>query len=225
MRRIATGPMLVFRSCLVLLAATLALGACGIFNKKRQPPCPRISILQDAKRLVTFAPGGGTDLSAMVNEVRLAGVSAACSYGKDEVEVHMALTIVARRGPADRTRKAPAKYFVAIMGPGRNIVAKRVFEVTLSFPVNVDAGGLTDNLVQKIPLGRDERGAGYRIIAGLQLTPGQLKFNRDRAKIKSPGDLKDLPISPPVQSRPPGDPEFPPPRQRGGGGRTPGQGY
>jgi hypothetical protein len=217
--------MLVFRSLGVLLAAMLVLSACGVFNKKRQPPCPRISILQDAKRLVTFAPGGGTDLSAMVSEVRLAGVSATCSYGKDEVEIHMALTIAARRGPADRSRKAPAKYFVAIMGPGQNIVAKRVFEVTLAFPVNVDAGGLTDNLVQKIPLGRDERGTGYRIIAGLQLTPGQLKFNRDRAKIKSPGDLRDIPITPPIQSRPPEASDFPPDRQRGGADRTPGQGY
>jgi hypothetical protein len=217
--------MPVFRSFVVLLAAMLALSACGLFNKKRQPPCPRVSVLNDAKRLVTFAPGGGADLSAMVSEVRLVGVSAKCSYRKDEVEVHMALTIAARRGPADRSRKAPAKYFVAIMAPSRNIVAKRVFDVTLSFPVNVDAGGLTDNLVQKIPLGVGERGTGYRIIAGLQLTPGQLKFNRDRAKIKSPGDLKDLPIAPPVKERKPEESDFPPTTRPGGSGRTPGESY
>ncbi len=215
--------MPVFRSFTVLLAAVLVLGACGMFKKKRQPPCPRISVLQDAKRLVTFAPGGGTDLSEMLNEVRLVGISATCSYSTDEVEVDMTLTIAARRGPADRTRKAPAKYFVAIMGPGRNIVAKRVFEVTLTFPVNVDSGGLTDNLVQRIPLGRDGRGAGYRIIAGLQLTPEQLKFNRVRAKIKSPADLRDLPITPPVKRRSPGDPAFPP--QRPGSTREPGDRY
>lgn len=217
--------MPVFRSFVILLAAMLALSACGLFNKKRQPPCPRITVLKDAKRLVTFAPGGGADLSAMVNEVRLVGVSAECAYRKDEIEVHMALTIAARRGPADRSRKAPAKYFVAIMGPGRNIVAKRVFNVTLAFPVNVDAGGLTDNLIQKIPLGRGERGAGYRIIAGLQLTPGQLKFNRDRAKIKAPGALRDLPISPPVKERAPEESDFPTITRPGGSGRTPGDPY
>jgi hypothetical protein len=217
--------MPVFRSFVVLLAVMFALGACGLFNKKRQPPCPRITTLKDAKRLVTFAPGGGADLSAMVSEVRLVGISAKCAYSKGEVEVHLALTIAARRGPADRSRKAPAKYFVAIMGPGRKIVAKRVFDVTLTFPVNVDAGGLTDNLVQKIPLGPGERGDGYRIIAGLQLTPGQLKFNRDRAKIKSPGDLRDLPISPPVKERAPEESDFPPATRPGGAGRTPGDPY
>lgn len=215
--------MPVFKSFAVLLAAVLVLGACGLLKKKRQPPCPRISVLKDAKRVVTFAPGGGTDLSAMVHEVRLVSVSAKCSTAKDEVKVDMAVTIAARRGPADRSRKAPATYFVAIMGPGRKIVAKRVFQVTLTFPVNVDVGGLTDNLVQRIPLGPGGRGADYRIIAGLQLTPGQLKFNRDRGKIKSPGDLRDIPISPPVVSRPTED-DYPPP-QRGSGGRVPGDPY
>ena len=218
-------PMPVFKSFAVLLAVVLALGGCGLFKKKRQPPCPRIAVLKDAKRVVTFAPGGGTDLSAMVNEVRLVGVSAKCSTAKDEVKVEMTVTIAARRGPADRSRKAPAIYFVAIMGPGGNIVAKRVFAVTLAFPVNVDVGGLTDNLVQRIPLGQGGRGADYRIIAGLQLTPGQLKFNRDRAKIKLPGELRDIPISPPVDSRPTGEDDFPPPRQRGSGGRVPGDPY
>lgn len=219
------GPMSAFRSLAVLLAAVVALGACGLFKKKTQPPCPRISVLEDARRLVTFAPGGGTDLSAMVHEVRLGGISAKCGYSKNEVEVQMALSIAARRGPADRSRKAPAKYFVAIMGPSGNIVAKRVFEVTLTFPVNVDAGGLTDNLVQKIPLGPGEPGAAYRIIAGLQLTPAQLEYNRARAKIKSPGDLRDIPITPPADSSPAsGEREFPPIRQRGGS-RVPGESY
>ena len=216
--------MAVFKSFAVLLAAVLVLGACGVFTKKRQPPCPRISLLEDARRVVTYAPGGGTDLSAMLNEVRLVGISAKCSYSKDEVEVDMALTIAARRGPADRSRKAPAKYFVAIMGPDRKIVAKRVFEVTLAFPVNVDVGGLTDNLVQRIPLGADGRAAGYRIIAGLQLTPAQLKFNRDRTKTKVPGDLRDIPISPPVEPRPSGGDDYPGPK-RGSADRVPGELY
>ncbi len=224
MQPFAAGPMAVFKSFAVFLAAVLVLGGCGLLKKKRQPPCPRISVLEDAKRVVTYAPGGGTDLSAMVNEVRLVGISATCSYRKFEVMVDMELTIAARRGPADRSRKAPVKYFVAIMGPGRKIVAKRVFEVTVTFPVNVDVGGLTDNLVQRIPLGRDGRAAGYRIIAGLQLTPAQLKTNRDRAKTGAPGDLRDIPISPPVETRPGAEPDYPPPRRRGGL-REPGGGY
>ena len=168
---------------------------------------------------MTFAPGAGTDLSAMVSDVRLAHVLAACSYRKDEVKVNIALTIASRRGPADRSRKAPAKYFVAIMGPDQNIVAKRVFEVTLTFPVNVDAGSLTDNLVQKLPLGRDQRTAGYQIITGLQLTPGQLKYNRDRAKAKSPGALKNMHISSPVKESAPEEFDYPKSNRRGVGER------
>ncbi len=216
--------MPAFKALSLLLGVLIVLGACGVFKKKRPPPCPPISFLKDARRLVSYAPGGGADLSAMLNEVRLMKITAACKYRKFEVEVDMEVTIAARRGPADRTRKAPARYFVAIMGPGGAVIAKQIFDVTLAFPVNIDAGSLTDSLVQKIPLDVGSDAVRHRIIVGLQLTPGQLKVNRDRAKIKLPGSLRDIPISPPAAARPPGERDFPP-AQRGSVGRTPGESY
>ncbi len=223
MPHIATAPMPGFRSLAALLAAAVLLGGCGWFkSKKRPPPCPRIVVLEDAKRLVNFAPGGGTDLSAMVSDVRMVRAGGACTHREGEVEIEMAVTVAARRGPADRSRKAPAKYFVAIMNPEEKVVAKRVFDVTLTFPVNVDAGSQTDTLVQKIPLNKGERGSRYRIITGLQLTPAQLRYNRDWAKVKTPGALRDIPIAPPTRGPDPQEPDFPIP-QRGSGGRVPGQ--
>lgn len=225
MRLTVTAPMPASRSLAALAVAALFLGACSWFSgAKRQPPCPRIVVLDDAQRLVRFAPGGGTDLSAMVNDIRMVRAGGNCSYDEEGVEVDMLVTIAARRGPADRSRKAPAKYFVAIMNAEEKIIAKRVFDVTLTFPVNIDAGSLTDSLVQKIPLAEGERGSRYRIIAGLQLTPEQLKYNRDWAKIKTPGALRDIPITPPASSEPESrDPEFPPYRRPGGAGRVPGE--
>ena len=103
-------PLFRYRTLGVLVAVAVLLAACGVFGKKQQPPCPRVSVLKDAQRLVKFKPGGGTDLSALLHEVRLVGIRAKCKYYSDEVEVEMALTINARRGPADTTRKAPARY-------------------------------------------------------------------------------------------------------------------
>ncbi len=213
-----------FRTLGVLVALTVLLAACGIFSKKRQPPCPRVSVLKDAQRLVKFKPGGGNDLSAMLHEVRLIGVRAKCKYSSDEVEVDMALSIAARRGPADTTRKAPVRYFVAIMDPSGRVIAKRIFEVTLTFPVNIDSGGLTDNLVQRIPIAKGKSAARHTIIAGLQLTPEELKMSRRRPKVNLPGSLRNLPIAPPVKRPTIGGPEYPP-RERGSGGRIPGSGY
>jgi hypothetical protein len=213
-----------FRSLGVLVALAVLLSACGIFSKKRQPPCPRVSVLKDAQRLVTFKPGGGNDLSAMLHEVRLMGVRSKCSYSSDEVEVDMALTIVARRGPADTTRKAPARYFVAIMDPRGRVIAKRIFDVTLVFPVNIDSGGLTDNLVQRIPIAKGKSAARHRIIAGLQLTPEELKMSRRRPKVNLPGSLRNVPIVPSAGKPTASEPEYPP-KVRGSGGRTPGDPY
>lgn len=212
------------RTLAALGMAALVLGSCSWFSSnKRPPPCPRIAILHDARRLVNFAPGGGTDLSAMVSDVRLVRAGGRCSYRDDAVEVDMTVTIAARRGPADRSRKAPARYFVAILSPEEKVIAKRVFDVTLTFPVNIDAGSQTDSLVQKIPLAKGERGYRYSIVTGLQLTPEQLKYNRATARIKTPGALRDIPITPPARGPERQQPEFPDQDRRGGMGRNPGE--
>ncbi|MDX1484962.1 MAG: hypothetical protein R3229_10800 [Alphaproteobacteria bacterium] len=214
--------MPVFRRLAILVLAASVLAGCGVFSKKRPPPCPQVSPLKGALRQVTFAPGGGTDLSALQSDVRLVGLSASCKYSEDEVAVDLAVTIAARRGPADRSRKAGAKYFVAIMDPERKIIAKRVFDVTLEFPVNVDAGRLTDSLIQRIPLAKGEPGAAYRVVAGLQLTREQLDYNRRVARSRTPGNLGDIPIAPPARTSPtPEEGEFPPVDRKGGMGRVP----
>jgi hypothetical protein len=215
--------MPAFRSLAVPIAAALLLGGCGWFRSKAPPlPCPRVVVLDDAKRLVNFAPGGGTDLSQMVSDVRLVRAAGTCTYREGEVEIDMMVTVAARRGPADRSRKAPARYFVAIMDPDEKVIAKRVFDVTLIFPVNVDAGSQTDSLVQRIPLDKGERGSRYRVIAGLQLTPQQLEYNREWAKIKAPGALRDIPITPPTRGPETQAPDFPTSRP-GSSGAIPGE--
>lgn len=224
MRLIAMAPMSLFRfrALGILVVVAVSVSACGIFTKKKQPPCPRVSVLKDAQRLVTFKPGGGNDLSAMLNEVRLVAVRAKCSYRRDEVEVDMALTINARRGPADTTRKAPARYFVAIMDPSGRVIAKRVFDVTLTFPVNIDSGGLTDNLVQRIPIPKGQSAASYTIIAGLQMTAEELKMSRRRPKVNLPGSLRNVPIAPPAKAPTARESDFPARTDKGGTGRVPG---
>ena len=217
-------PMPLFRSASVLVLVAVVLAACGVFGKTSQPPCPRVSILKDAQRLVKFAPGGGSDLSAMLHEVRLIGVRSKCKYRSDEVEVDMALTIAARRGPADTTRNAPARYFVAIMDSRGRVITKRIFDLTIAFPVNIDSGSLTDNLVQKIPIAKGQTAARHTIIAGLQLTPKELEFSRRQPKVNLPGSLRNVPIAPPAKAPTIGDPEYPPPSRRSMD-RTPGPSY
>lgn len=205
------------------VGAALALSGCGLMSNAPERPCPRIAILNDAQRMVAFQPGGGTDLSALDHEVRLTNVRTACDYDSDGVEVDMEITIAARRGPANTTREAPARYFVAIMDPDRRILAKRVFDVTLAFPVNIDRGGLTDTLVQTIPLENAANGPAYTIVAGLQLSKAQLEYNRSTAGVRMRGRLGDIPIAPPAAETPTGE-EYPA-RGRDTGGRRPGPAY
>ena len=213
-----------FRSAVLFVALAVILSGCGVFEKKKQLPCPRVVPLKDAQRLVKFAPGGGTDLSAMLYEIRVARIAPKCTYRRDEVEVDLALTIHARRGPADTARKAPGQYFVAIMDPRNRIVAKRRFDVTVSFPVNVNSGSFTDSLVQKIPIAKGRSAAGYVIVVGLQLTAEELRANRSKPGTNLPGRLRDVPIAPATAPPSQGEPEYPP-TVRGSAPRVPGENY
>ena len=224
MRLIAMAPMSLFRSAILFVALAAILSGCGVFGKKKQLPCPRVVPLKDAQRLIKFAPGGGTDLSAMLYEMRVARIAPKCTYRRDEVEVDLALTVHARRGPADTARQAPGQYFVAIMDPRNRIVAKRIFDVNVSFPVNVNSGSFTDSRVQRIPIAKGRSAAGYAIVVGLQLTAEDLRANRSRPATNLPGRLRDAPIAPAAEPPSQGEPEYPP-TIRGNAPRVPGESY
>ena len=202
MHPIVMAAMLRFRPGLVvaLLAVIGLLGACGILgSKKPPPPCPKIVILKDAGKVTKFRPGAGRDLSDLLYEARLHEIATKCKYNrkKREVQVDMHLTIVARRGPAGETRHAKMQYFIAIMDPERNILAKEVFDADLVFPVNVDKGSITESLDQVIPFSAYYPDASkYVILGGFQIGSGELDLNRKKRRLNLPGRLPEGAMAP-----------------------------
>ena len=159
----------------------VALSGCSAFDEP--PPCPKVSILKQTRLLTLYGEGPGRDQSDVAFELELRGVSARCDLNVDEetgggVEVTFALPIYAARGPAAETDRLSVPFYVAIVDPGRRIVAKEVFTAEIAFNADGAIAQTVEEIEQWIPLGPGEFGAGYETLIGLQLTPAQLEESR-----------------------------------------------
>lgn len=171
-----------FSRALLVLALGLPLAACGNtsnwFKRTLPPPCPSGAIVKEAATKVVYRPGPGRDITDVLYEASLPHVSLRCKYDDTGVEVETAVTIVAARGPADSDRLADLTYFVAVLDPDRKVIGKREFRSRLQFPVNVDRGATVEELVQRIPVGKNISAEEFSVVFGFQLTREELEANR-----------------------------------------------
>lgn len=173
---------------LALVATPLLLGGCETlrsidFNPKPElpPGCPRAVVAEDAGRLIRFA-GGGRELADVDFEAEIVDVTGTCGYDGDTVDVEMQVQIAARRGPAGKTDTAALNYFVAIARSDKTILAREAFDASIDIPNDEAGNSIIDEIDQTIPLHEDETGEDYVIIVGFELTPEELKFNREHQR-------------------------------------------
>ncbi len=167
----------------VAAAALIVLAGCGMFGGKKAPlACPRAGILKNAEIVTKFRPGPGRDLTDVVYHAEFFHLKSVCKYTRKGVTVDVTLAMTAERGPAIRASKVSLEYFVAITGPGGDVLAKEEFATRVTFPNNVTRARATDELQQIIPLRRGATGANHRIIVGFQLQPHELEYNRQQPR-------------------------------------------
>jgi hypothetical protein len=170
----------------VLLAALLPLlSDCGPAKNQFPPACPGTAILGDAAdfslyRATAANGGGGRDLTDMVLQARVVSVSGSCKQGdgKNQIAVTVSIGVDLTRGPAMSGREVDVPLFLAVV-QGDTIVDKHISLMHSIFPPNVDRITLTPGEVDlSLSVTPDKSGASYTILAGFQLTPDQLRLNR-----------------------------------------------
>ncbi len=172
------------------LAAAAIVSACTMFGEdKVPPPCPAISVLEEAASLTRFVEGPGRDLIDVLVEEKVSDAAGTCEYDVDDdtgvgtLNVEMMVAFELNRGPANRDRKAEIGYFVAITDTERNILNKQSFKGTVEFPGNRNRLIWTDEPVfLNIPLKAKQTGRNFKIFIGLDLTEEQLQFNRQKIR-------------------------------------------
>jgi hypothetical protein len=173
-----TGVMCVGRSSrLAAVALVVLLSGCSLFSKKDARACPHVEIVSDLSRVVKFGNGPGRDLSDVVYSARIDDVKSNCTYDGTGVTVEMTVSLLGERGRAGLALPtSDVSYFVAIIDRAQNIIAKRVFTSTFTFP-DKGLASINDEFVQRIPLAPTAPGSDHTVILGFQLSREEIDFN------------------------------------------------
>lgn len=154
----------------------LALAACSGDEPVR--PCPQVTLLKDADRLVRFV-GEGRDLTDVEFEAALRQPFLSCEYDDNVIEANLSFVVVASRGPADDDRLAEITYSVGIAHLNQQDVTREQFTVQIPFEGNRTQVGAIEEVEPRIPLQAGETAFDYKIVIGLRLTPDELQYNQE----------------------------------------------
>ena len=166
-----------------LAAAALLLAGCGSTKGGGDAvQCPAAGILDRSGAMTKFrTEDGSRDPTDVVWEARITDVAAACRTdrrGYGVVDLRIGLQVV--RGPAATEGELPLTYFVAIVGPNDEVLSREAFRTDFRVPADRSGANTTEELTLRIPRPDAAPLSAYRIYAALQLTPGELEYNRER---------------------------------------------
>jgi hypothetical protein len=170
-------------AAILLVGLLPLLDGCGPAKDEFAPVCPRATLLWQAADLNRYrdeSAAGVQDIRDLILSARVVAVPAKCSAGKSKSEIaaDVGVTVQLTRGPAMQGRAADVEYFLAVTENG-NILDKQVYHSPVVFPPNLDQVTLTSQPVHMVfPVSATKSGAAYTVLAGFQLTPDELAYNR-----------------------------------------------
>jgi hypothetical protein len=160
-------------------AALLALSGCKVFVKEDPPPCPRVSVVEDASKLIRFT-GASRDPNTIEMSAEISKYRGSCYYDKDDktMSVKVSVGIDAFAGPAFVEGPHRIDYFVAIPA-FQTADGKKIFPLKLDIPKDPKGIHIDDGEVSlTFPVKDIKKLEAYEIFVGFQLTPAELDFNR-----------------------------------------------
>jgi hypothetical protein len=167
-------------------SAALGLGVAllaGCSASQENPrACPPGVIVTDAARLVRFKPGAGRDPTDVQFQAEIGQIGTQCKFSRSGVSIDTRVAIAVSEGPAAQNRQAQVTYFIAIIGPGRQIVARKEFVADYTFTGNRTRVGTIEELSQELPGVTDQLAPGYQIAVGFVLTQDEMNYNRQRTR-------------------------------------------
>ena len=178
------------------IAAALSLAACetmdGAYNNVSQLwanpvvlACPTSKIIAEAARRIEFRSGKGRDLTDILSESVIDDVRLACvtkidrTTRKGIMEVELIVVFGAKRGPADKSRRALLPYFISVTDLKRNVLYREEFKITVAFEGNQSTVQFIGTPIKlELPLSKKIKSTDYLIFAGFKLTRAQVDRNR-----------------------------------------------
>jgi hypothetical protein len=164
----------------VALSSLATLTGCGHLpfshSDESAAACPAAVVLKPLAQTAVF---NNTAMGMRPTDVMYYGIlseiDAKCSTSGDTLQASLDVVLAAERGPATKGDSVDFTYFIAVVGPGEQILGKKSYGVRISVPQDRKRAGVTDHIEAQIPLGGQAPGA-IRIVAGFQQTPQDVDF-------------------------------------------------
>ena len=155
--------------------AALPLAACGTSAPEPPPVCPAALLLQGAERTASYSPGAERRPAALRHLAVMTNLASGCRFVEAGVDLDLAFDLITERGPAFPGGSVDLSYFVATIGPGRQILSKQVFSSAIPFAGNEDLAGVSEQLTLRLPAVTAEQGQAYAVYLGFQLDEAELE--------------------------------------------------
>ena len=148
--------------------------------------CPDSFVVDDLAYLSEYVAGNQNILKS---RVYMAKTNSTCIYEDQAVSVDLTLEFTGQIGKRARLRADDDPlysypFFVAITDRSGKIMAKQIFAATMHYPSGAETGRYVETIRQIIPVSSKDKGKDYGVVAGFQLSEGQLTENRAMLKAK-----------------------------------------
>lgn len=160
-----------------IAAALLALlSACGSSSPPPAPlACPTVLALKGAERTADYRPGPDPRPADLRYLAVLTDLVSACRYEDNGVDVALRFNLIAEQGPAHGGGPLRFTYFVASLGPDRQILSKPVFDADVTFPDGQQRAGTTQEMTVHMPDVTPATGQEYSVFLGFQLDDAEVR--------------------------------------------------
>jgi hypothetical protein len=161
------------------LIAVLILAGCT--NDREKGLCPTAAILTGTAALTVFKVGAEHDPSNEIYTVYMTDVRGNCDFTKERntTDTKVRIMFRAKRAPSAEGVTYRVPYFVAVTHSG-NVISKQVYYLDFAFAPGASTAAFEETVDSAtIKMAHNDRVGEYEILAGLQLTHDQLKYNTD----------------------------------------------
>ena len=155
------------RASLLALALLAGGGLAACSGDSAPPPaiCPDVGIINGLEDLQQppEAPA-----NAVAYRASMQNLDGGCRVEGDDLVVEIALDLIVLPGPAMPGGLVELPYFVAISGPGGELLDRQDFVARVTVSSGAPRGGVTDTFSQRF-LGRSAGAADYQVLFGFAL--------------------------------------------------------
>ena len=142
----------------------LALSACA--NQAADQvaiACPPTQIAVPSDRIGHNNQEGELSFIATIEQL-----TSSCRKEENDVEVDIAFTMRAERGPGLGDKPVALNYYLATVDPSRQIIDKQILDVKLAFEPDQAVSALRESITLRFPASTEATGANYSLYIGFQ---------------------------------------------------------